>query len=332
MGLGSPVARQGQDHPAAAPGERHRSRRRRDDGEPILRPPYSSAGCPERTACRAGSSTRTPRAAPSRPTPWRPTFGAAAIPVPDHSYEGGRVEYNGGACDGWMRAGDNDALRDRLLPPGGRLALPGPGGGGLDRLQPLLRVDHGADPAQPPLSALRRHGPAGQHARPVGAAHDLGTGWPTRASAARYYRATFPSSRSGARSTPTSRNLYQQFLRGLRFGGPAGGGLRRPALRGAGVRGVLGRPPARRHPRRRKLAEQDLRGDRRREGLEAHGARRQLRPVGRVLRACAADRGARRGPRLRSARLPRAVPGRLAVCAAQASSRRASTTTRRFSG
>jgi phospholipase C len=27
---------------------------------------------------------------------------------PDHSYEGGRVEYNGGACDGWLRAGSND--------------------------------------------------------------------------------------------------------------------------------------------------------------------------------------------------------------------------------
>src|SRR3954468_24136396 len=29
---------------------------------------------------------------------------------PDHSYEGGRTEYNNGACDGWLRAGDNDEL------------------------------------------------------------------------------------------------------------------------------------------------------------------------------------------------------------------------------
>ena len=29
-------------------------------------------------------------------------------PDPDHSFEGGRVEYNGGRCDGWLRAGDND--------------------------------------------------------------------------------------------------------------------------------------------------------------------------------------------------------------------------------
>ncbi len=29
-------------------------------------------------------------------------------PDPDHSYTGGRVEYNGGRCNGWLRAGSND--------------------------------------------------------------------------------------------------------------------------------------------------------------------------------------------------------------------------------
>jgi phospholipase C len=29
---------------------------------------------------------------------------------PDHSYEGGRVEFNDGACDGWLRAGSNDLM------------------------------------------------------------------------------------------------------------------------------------------------------------------------------------------------------------------------------
>jgi phospholipase C len=29
-------------------------------------------------------------------------------PDPDHSYEGGRVQYNGGKCDGWLRSGSND--------------------------------------------------------------------------------------------------------------------------------------------------------------------------------------------------------------------------------
>ncbi|MFL6117348.1 MAG: alkaline phosphatase family protein, partial [Catenulispora sp.] len=29
---------------------------------------------------------------------------------PDHSYEGGRTELNGGQCDGWLRAGLNDTM------------------------------------------------------------------------------------------------------------------------------------------------------------------------------------------------------------------------------
>ena len=29
-------------------------------------------------------------------------------PDPDHSYEGGRVQYDGGRCDGWLRSGQND--------------------------------------------------------------------------------------------------------------------------------------------------------------------------------------------------------------------------------
>jgi phospholipase C len=37
-----------------------------------------------------------------------PAYQGCGHPDPDHSYEGGRIEYNGGACDGWLRAGDND--------------------------------------------------------------------------------------------------------------------------------------------------------------------------------------------------------------------------------
>jgi phospholipase C len=29
---------------------------------------------------------------------------------PDHSYEGGRIELNGGQCNGWLRAGQNDSM------------------------------------------------------------------------------------------------------------------------------------------------------------------------------------------------------------------------------
>jgi phospholipase C len=37
-----------------------------------------------------------------------PDYQGCGHPDPDHSYEGGRVEYNSGACDGWLRAGNND--------------------------------------------------------------------------------------------------------------------------------------------------------------------------------------------------------------------------------
>src|SRR6266571_8189138 len=37
-----------------------------------------------------------------------PDYQGCGHPDPDHSYDGGRVEYDGGACDGWLRAGSND--------------------------------------------------------------------------------------------------------------------------------------------------------------------------------------------------------------------------------
>jgi phospholipase C len=37
-----------------------------------------------------------------------PDFQGCGHADPDHSYEGGRTEYNDGLCDGWLRAGSND--------------------------------------------------------------------------------------------------------------------------------------------------------------------------------------------------------------------------------
>ena len=37
-----------------------------------------------------------------------PDYQGCGHPDPDHSYTGGRIEYDGGACDGWLRAGAND--------------------------------------------------------------------------------------------------------------------------------------------------------------------------------------------------------------------------------
>ena len=40
--------------------------------------------------------------------PLAPDFQGCGHPDPDHDYVGGRVEYDNGACDGWLRAGQND--------------------------------------------------------------------------------------------------------------------------------------------------------------------------------------------------------------------------------
>jgi phospholipase C len=37
-----------------------------------------------------------------------PDYQGCSHPDPDHSYDGGRMAYNHGACDGWLRAGEND--------------------------------------------------------------------------------------------------------------------------------------------------------------------------------------------------------------------------------
>jgi phospholipase C len=53
--------------------------------------------------------TYTDAAGQSHPThALAPDFQGCGHPDPDHSFEGGRVEYDQGASDGWLRAGSND--------------------------------------------------------------------------------------------------------------------------------------------------------------------------------------------------------------------------------
>jgi phospholipase C len=40
--------------------------------------------------------------------PLAPDYQGCGHPGPDHSYDGGRVEFDNGNCDGWLRAGSND--------------------------------------------------------------------------------------------------------------------------------------------------------------------------------------------------------------------------------
>jgi phospholipase C len=37
-----------------------------------------------------------------------PDYQGCSHPDPDHTYDGGRIEFNNGACDGWLLAGNND--------------------------------------------------------------------------------------------------------------------------------------------------------------------------------------------------------------------------------
>ena len=37
-------------------------------------------------------------------------YASCGFHDPDHSYEGGRIQLNGGRCDGWLKSGENDSL------------------------------------------------------------------------------------------------------------------------------------------------------------------------------------------------------------------------------
>src|SRR5690349_8920893 len=41
--------------------------------------------------------------------PLAPDYQGCAFNGPDHTYAGGRIAFNGGACDGWLRVPGNDA-------------------------------------------------------------------------------------------------------------------------------------------------------------------------------------------------------------------------------
>lgn len=57
---------------------------------------------------QAGLSYVDSSAQPHSIYPLAPDYQGCGHSDPDHSYEGGRIEYNGGACDGWLVAGEND--------------------------------------------------------------------------------------------------------------------------------------------------------------------------------------------------------------------------------
>lgn len=59
---------------------------------------------------QAGLTYQDPNGNAFSTYPLAPDYQGCGLNDPDHSHEGGLVEYNGGACDGWLRAGMNDGF------------------------------------------------------------------------------------------------------------------------------------------------------------------------------------------------------------------------------
>ncbi len=57
---------------------------------------------------QAGLVYKDRQGAPFKTYPLAPDFQGCSHPDPDHSYDGARITYNDGRCDGWLRAGTND--------------------------------------------------------------------------------------------------------------------------------------------------------------------------------------------------------------------------------
>ena len=63
---------------------------------------------PDHDGRQAGLVYTDTAGAPHRTHSLAPDFQGCAFQDPDHSFDGGRTEYDAGRCDGWLRAGKND--------------------------------------------------------------------------------------------------------------------------------------------------------------------------------------------------------------------------------
>ena len=234
---------------------------------------------------------------------------------------------------------DERRLRHRLLPAAATWRSSGRRRRSWTALRPLLRRHHGGDVPEPHLPARRPDRPPHQHARPISdAADDLGPPRGRRARRAATTSATCRSWRCGARSTCRSAARHAAFCRDALPGTLPAVVVRRSAASSTRSSGTSGRrPPARRHPQRRGVPEPHLHGGDAQPGLVAHtvlvinydewgGFFDHVPPPPRPIRATAEPPAPGR-----AARLPRAVPARLAVRAARPR-RHGCSTTRRSSG
>ena len=65
---------------------------------------------PNADGMQAGLTYFDSNGVPHSTTRWAPDWTGYGHPDPDHSYGGGRVQYNGGAMDGFLRSGRNDTF------------------------------------------------------------------------------------------------------------------------------------------------------------------------------------------------------------------------------
>src|SRR6266513_1183381 len=234
--------------------------------------------------------------------PLAPDFQGCSYNDPDHSYTGGRVEYNDGACDGWLRANDVFSIgyyRQQDLAFLGR-AVPD-----------WTSFDQYFCAILGPTFPNRIYQHAGQTDRIENtfAISQLPTVWDrlaARGLAGRYYYSDLPFlGLWGGKYLPISRLRRREFLTGAN-------------------RYRRGRPPALRHPRRRGDDEPYLCGGDPEPRVGEHGPRNQLRRMGRILRPRRPTGGADsrgrsgRGKRRWPTRLPHAHPAHLTVRAPDA--------------
>ena len=298
--------RRAADPLAAQPPDRHV--RRADDGEPLVRPlPRLAAGRRRAPGRACGSPTRQGQR--SRPTGCVNNYQGCGFLDPDHSWDGGRTEMDGGRMDGFLRAAERRVL-DRLLRRAGPAVHPARGQG-VHRVRPLLLLAAGLHVSQPRVHA---RGPVlrddGQLAA-VLAERQLGFPDTTifhalsqaKGVSNRYFYTDIPVSALWGSARDRALEPGPDLLRAGGDRHAAGAVVRRPRVQRRGPGHLGRRAPARRRPRRP--------GVRRRRrprvpGVAAVQARRavhRLRRVGRVLRP------RRPAARARPARQPRPQQG-----------------------
>ena len=142
---------------------------------------------PRRRRQAGGSHVRRREGGSSRRSRSRPTSRAAATTIPTTPTRGARVEWNNGACDGWLRAGQNDVYS--IGTTGSRISA--------SSARPLLRLPtcdrfisrrSSARPyPEPHLLALGRHRPDGRTSTSASTCRPSSTASPGRRSALGYY-------------------------------------------------------------------------------------------------------------------------------------------------